>query len=100
MSETIEEVIKNNEEMIRQRKALAAQAKARLEENASVYEQLGITRDNITRFASSDQCPAEAKRDIEEVERDIEQTLSQIDAEAKAAQGPQRSKPRRPRNMI
>lgn len=100
MSETIEEVIKNNEEMIRQREALAAQAKATLEENASVYEKLGITRDNITRFINSDQCPAEAKRAIEEVERDIEQTLSQIDAEAKAAQGSQRSKPRRPRNMI
>lgn len=100
MSDDIEEVIKRNEEMIRQREALVEQAKASLEENAKVYEQLGITRGNITRFISSDQFPAEARRKIEEVRQDIEQTLSQIDAEHKTAQTPQRSKPRRPHNMI
>lgn len=100
MSDDIEEVIKRNEEMIRQLQASAQQAKASLEENAKVYEQLGISRDNITRFINSDRCPAEARREIEMTQQDIAQTLSQIDAAHQSARFPQRGKPRRPRNMI
>ena len=100
MSDNYAQDQSNPKEIIRQGKALLQQAKASLEENAKVYEQLGIDKEAVTRFTSSDQYPAESKKEVEEIKRDIEHTLAQIDADAKSSKAPKRRKARPTHSMI
>ena len=98
MADNPEQAIERNKKLLAQSEALLKQAKTSLDENAEVYQKIGIEPAAVTRFTNREDYPPEAKQHIEAVINDIDQSLAQIDADHGTTRKPHR--PRRSHNMI
>ncbi len=104
MSDDIEQARKRNEEIIRQGKTLLDQANTVRKEYARVYDEGGITREQVQLYVESEHVGADGRKQVRQqvaaLEEEIERDVQQVEQEHQAQNSPSPAKKRRRHTLI